>query len=712
MIQLNSDSIKVKENGQWSSLASLTGPQGATGATGPQGPQGPQGIPGDDGYPTIETGDAGKVLVVNSNEDGVEWGEAATQGLVPIYITRYNSSWQETTRLPQQDLALMNQDPGKVYIVFKYSEDSSNTVNCFLGDIVDFGDRYHYIYLSVEMESGDSLNFHHAFQVRVENTTGNIDYGTSKSYNVIGDSQNKDKGFDDKSITNVFTAPSFTRKNNSNYYGWKIIPQAGDGLELDSTTGELNMQVPVSLEEVYAPTDIDFNTSDDTYYFNSGNCEGYFSTSDNSQKCSELYNGLWSAQPSTVTIDMVYMYENNYYSETFTCTNMSYDYGSWETISFGSWNESYFPTGVRRIWFRADYVGASDDGLMISFDSDIVGLDSITINDIPIGTGTYDYADKLPIEAIECNESTAGSYVIECDVDSQGNTSYSWSTMPSGGTTTWSSVTNKPFDSIGSGLSVDSEGVLSANGGGSDLPPYSSGDRGKLLAVNFNGDGTEWLQPGQGLYSSSDGHLNMVNPICKEEVEEYETYGFNKYDDVISDNNSQTPYWGWNDNTIKLQKLYPDLYNAWDKEYDVEVMLLFEYNGDMYNPTFIGSVSSGGTGIWQIDVSDYNDNRYDGRPELYSLSVKHPISSANPDGIVLEFDDYVDMTSIDLSMTVLREEWVNKLDIDGINCQEGQEGSYIIQCDVDSNGDRTYSWVTPASFSYNSGTGVLSITTV
>ena len=75
MIQLNSDSIKVKENGQWSSLASLTGPKGDkgdTGATGATGAQGPQGVPG---YPTIETGDAGKVLVVNSTEDAVEWGE-------------------------------------------------------------------------------------------------------------------------------------------------------------------------------------------------------------------------------------------------------------------------------------------------------------------------------------------------------------------------------------------------------------------------------------------------------------------------------------------------------------------------------------------------------------------------------------------------------------------------------------------------------------
>lgn len=73
MIQLNTDTIKVKENGQWSNLSSLTGPQGERGAKGETGAQGPQGIQGEPGYPTIETGDAGKVLTVNSSETSPEW---------------------------------------------------------------------------------------------------------------------------------------------------------------------------------------------------------------------------------------------------------------------------------------------------------------------------------------------------------------------------------------------------------------------------------------------------------------------------------------------------------------------------------------------------------------------------------------------------------------------------------------------------------------
>ena len=41
-----------------------------------------------------------------------------------------------------------------------------------------------------------------------------------------------------------------------------------------------------------------------------------------------------------------------------------------------------------------------------------------------------------------------------------------------GGTPDWDDVTDKPFESIGNGLSVDSEGVLSASGG----TTYTAGD--------------------------------------------------------------------------------------------------------------------------------------------------------------------------------------------------------------------------------------------
>jgi len=80
MIQLKNDVIKVKENNEWSSVSSLTGPKGEKGDTGATGPQGPQGIQGESGYPTIQSGDAGKVLTVNDTEDAVEWKETV-QGM-------------------------------------------------------------------------------------------------------------------------------------------------------------------------------------------------------------------------------------------------------------------------------------------------------------------------------------------------------------------------------------------------------------------------------------------------------------------------------------------------------------------------------------------------------------------------------------------------------------------------------------------------------
>ena len=73
MIQLNTQTIKVKENDQWESLDALTGPQGPQGPEGPEGPEGQPGTPGQPGYPAISAGDAGKVLTVNALESGVEW---------------------------------------------------------------------------------------------------------------------------------------------------------------------------------------------------------------------------------------------------------------------------------------------------------------------------------------------------------------------------------------------------------------------------------------------------------------------------------------------------------------------------------------------------------------------------------------------------------------------------------------------------------------
>ena len=57
-----------------------------------------------------------------------------------------------------------------------------------------------------------------------------------------------------------------------------------------------------------------------------------------------------------------------------------------------------------------------------------------------------------------------------------------------GGTPDWDDVTNKPFDDIGSGLSVDSEGTLSAT---QELPTIT-GNAGKVLKVNSGATDVEW----------------------------------------------------------------------------------------------------------------------------------------------------------------------------------------------------------------------------
>ena len=73
----------------------------------------------------------------------------------------------------------------------------------------------------------------------------------------------------------------------------------------------------------------------------------------------------------------------------------------------------------------------------------------------------------------------------------------------------WDSLDNKPFEEIGSGLSVDSQGVLSATGGGSSLPTINTGDAGKLLAVNSSETGVEW---GPRIVAMTESQYEHITP--------------------------------------------------------------------------------------------------------------------------------------------------------------------------------------------------------
>jgi len=64
--------------------AGETGPAGPEGDPGPTGATGPAGADGDPGYPTIGGGDALKMLVVKSDETGVEWQAQPTLNAIEI----------------------------------------------------------------------------------------------------------------------------------------------------------------------------------------------------------------------------------------------------------------------------------------------------------------------------------------------------------------------------------------------------------------------------------------------------------------------------------------------------------------------------------------------------------------------------------------------------------------------------------------------------
>ena len=57
-----------------------------------------------------------------------------------------------------------------------------------------------------------------------------------------------------------------------------------------------------------------------------------------------------------------------------------------------------------------------------------------------------------------------------------------------GGASTWSEIENKPFETIGSGLSVDGQGVLSATGGGAGGADWNaaSGEPGFIANKPFD----------------------------------------------------------------------------------------------------------------------------------------------------------------------------------------------------------------------------------
>ena len=75
----------------------------------------------------------------------------------------------------------------------------------------------------------------------------------------------------------------------------------------------------------------------------------------------------------------------------------------------------------------------------------------------------------------------------------------------------WENVGEKPFETIGEGLSVDSESVLSVDipEPKDELPEIQVGDAGKLLTVNSTENGVEW---GVKIVSLTQAEYEQITP--------------------------------------------------------------------------------------------------------------------------------------------------------------------------------------------------------
>jgi len=413
MIQLKNDVIKVKENNEWSSVSSLTGPKGEKGDTGATGPQGPQGIQGEPGYPEIQTGDAGKVLTVNDTEDAVKWAETV-QGLdiiKVIDIEALNYHWpiltaDELSRCKiGAAIQLTSSWPG----LFICTEEIASTWY-FQNTVASTGTLdFSYLCIEVDKTTGQTNGVIPRNQVNVwEKSTQWLELGFDN--------------YPDGDNLGIFTAPSCAAigqpNNYGRYSGWKIIPQAGDGLVLDKTTGNMSMSVPVEREEDVVDTPYTFDSTNN-HIEQQSTTMPYFDYDNNTTAIDTLYNALHDGQ--TVTID--FDWQSDVQITGSITSRVSKD-GDRFTFDINEYNNQY----GSGIWLYEMYLNNTNTyspiGLVSSFNQTVT-INSVTIK-IPVGQGTYTYTHQLPIEAIECDKTTAGTYTLQCTVDAQGNKTYAW----------------------------------------------------------------------------------------------------------------------------------------------------------------------------------------------------------------------------------------------------------------------------------------------
>jgi len=409
MIQLKNDVIKVKENNEWSSVSSLTGPQGEQGIQGVQGEQGPQGIPGEPGYPTIQSGDAGKVLTVNDTEDAVEWAETV-QGLDIIKtfdLEALNYQWPTLTdeEYARVKVGAAIQITGNAYpgLYICTREENDGTAWRFYNKAWTGNNNFSFIngYLNVGKYTKEVSGL---YSENIYIFSHNQDY-PSEFRNFIYGAQD------------VYQVPTFFPKNSgggtSYYYGWLPLPQAGDGLVMNDTTGNMSMSCPIEREENFTPHTTTFDPSSDTMT-DQGN-DKIFYYNDNQTKVDNIISDI-NSYGTNAEITINYQYYGNTYTVHENGT-LEFNLNDYYSISFNT------EAGEFRVYVNLPSENQYGVSVWVP-DSNIV-IDSLEI-DILESLGTYTYTTQLPIEAIECDKTTAGTYTLKCTVDAQGNKTYAW----------------------------------------------------------------------------------------------------------------------------------------------------------------------------------------------------------------------------------------------------------------------------------------------
>lgn len=237
--------------------------------------------------------------------------------------------------------------------------------------------------------------------------------------------ENLDYGFEGMYFNGHFTTPAFKYINTGNVqqyaYGWKAIPQDGAGLSVDKTTGNLQMQCPIERTEDTVITPFGFDSTNDVLSDYGG--EKSFGIANNQTKDENFYNAMTSTFPATVQINVVFDdTDGNNQNVTWTADVVYALNDISETIRFSNLTSS---TNELHVYYRTNPQDANNGLVVANWSGEPWTLYSITFQ-IPVGQGTYTYQTQLPIEAIECDKTVAGTYTLQCTVDAQGNKTYAW----------------------------------------------------------------------------------------------------------------------------------------------------------------------------------------------------------------------------------------------------------------------------------------------